>query len=173
MTSFRNSVFSYSAGQSCTCMVWIEDTPSYSLVEAHGLDVGVGPQDQLLYPCLEPGGWHGAERGGGEGNLHTTVCSLCAAPLSWAQWLSSKSSLLVFGDAEREIESTEKILGYQPKIKLMDVWAMYYARYLGLGMRYGGGICTIVISINGMFKWCPFCCRLNFDPKSWKTMDYI
>ena len=20
------------------------------------------------------------------------------------------------------------------------------------------------------FKWCPFCCKLNFDPKSWKTM---
>ena len=119
MTSFRNSVFSYSAGQSCTFMVWIEDTPSYSLVEVHGLDVGMGPQDQHLYPCLEPGGWHGAERGGGEGGLHTTVCSLCAAPLSWAQWLRSKSSWLVFGDAEREIESTEKILGYQPKIKLM------------------------------------------------------
>jgi len=50
-----------------------------------------------------------------------------------------------------------------------NVWAMYYARYLGLGMRYGAGICTIVISMNGAFKWCPFCFRLNFDPKSWKT----
>ena len=36
-------------------------------------------------------------------------------------------------------------------------------------MRYEAGICTIVISMNG---WCPFRCRLDFDPKSWKTMDY-
>ena len=50
--------------------------------------------------------------------------------------------------------------------------AMYSARYLGLGVRYGAGICTIVISMNGAFKWCPFCFRLNFDPKSWKAMDY-
>ena len=53
-----------------------------------------------------------------------------------------------------------------------NIWAMYYARYLGLGMRYGGGTCTIVISMNRVFKRCPFCCKLNFDPKSWKTMDY-
>ena len=44
--------------------------------------------------------------------------------------------------------------------------------YLGLGMRYEAGICTIVISMNGAFQLCPLCCRLNFDPKSWKTMDY-
>ena len=49
-------------------------------------------------------------------------------------------------------------------------WAMYYTRYLELGMRYEAGICTIVISMNGAFKWCPFCYKLNFDPKSWKTM---
>ena len=49
---------------------------------------------------------------------------------------------------------------------------MYFARHLGLGMRYGGGTCTIVISMNGVFKRCPFCCKLTFDPKSWKTMDY-
>ena len=49
---------------------------------------------------------------------------------------------------------------------------MYDTRYLGLGMTYRAGICTIVISMNGTFKWCQFCCRLNFDPKSWKTMDY-
>jgi len=54
-----------------------------------------------------------------------------------------------------------------------NVWAMYYARYPGLGMRYGAEICTIVISMNGAFKWCPFCFRLNFVPKLWKTMDYI
>jgi len=36
-------------------------------------------------------------------------------------------------------------------------------------MRYEAGICTIVISMNGAFIWCPFCCRLNFDPKSWKN----
>ena len=55
------------------------------------------------------------------------------------------------------------------------IWAMYvyYARYLRLGMRYWGGICTIVISMNGAFKWCPFCFKLNFGPKLWKTMDYI
>ena len=51
-----------------------------------------------------------------------------------------------------------------------NVWAMYYARYLWLGMRYGAEICTIVISMNGAFKWCTFCFRLNFDPKLWKTM---
>ena len=45
-------------------------------------------------------------------------------------------------------------------------------RYLGQGMRYEAGICTIVISMNGAFKSCPFCCRLNFDPKLLKTMDY-
>ena len=39
-------------------------------------------------------------------------------------------------------------------------------RYLGLGMRYEAGICTIVISMNGACQLCPFCCRLNFDPKS-------
>ena len=44
--------------------------------------------------------------------------------------------------------------------------------YLGLGMRYESEIWTIVISMNRAFKWCQFCCRLNFDPKSWKTMDY-
>ena len=44
--------------------------------------------------------------------------------------------------------------------------AKNYASYLGLGMRYEAGICTIVISMNGAFKKCPFCCRLNFDPKS-------
>ena len=53
-----------------------------------------------------------------------------------------------------------------------NFWAMYYARYLGLGMRYEAGTCTIVISMNGAFRWCPFSGRLNFDPKSWKTMDY-
>ena len=51
-----------------------------------------------------------------------------------------------------KLNPQKKILGYQPKIKLMDVWAMYFARYLGLGMRYGGGTCTIVISMNGVFK---------------------
>ena len=30
----------------------------------------------------------------------------------------------------------------------------------------------IVISMNRAFKWFPFCGRLNFDPKSWKAMDY-
>ena len=29
---------------------------------------------------------------------------------------------------------------------------LYYARYLGLGMRYEAGICTIVISVNGAFQ---------------------
>ena len=43
----------------------------------------------------------------------------------------------------------------------------YYASYLGLGMRYEAGICTIVISMNGAFKKCPFCCRLNFHEKPW------
>ena len=38
--------------------------------------------------------------------------------------------------------------------------------YLGLEMRYEAGICTIVISVNRAFS------RLNFDPKSRKTMDY-
>jgi len=33
-----------------------------------------------------------------------------------------------------------------------NIRAMYYARYLGLGMRYEAGICTIVISMNGAFK---------------------
>jgi len=33
-----------------------------------------------------------------------------------------------------------------------NILAMYYARYLGLRMRYWGGICTIVISMNGAFK---------------------
>ena len=51
--------------------------------------------------------------------------------------------------------------------------AMYSARYLGLGVRYGAGICTIVISMNGAFKWCPFCFRLHFDPKSWKTIGQV
>ena len=46
------------------------------------------------------------------------------------------------------------------------------AGYLELGMRYEAGICTIVISMNGAFQCCPFCCRLNFDPKPSKTMDY-
>ena len=55
-------------------------------------------------------------------------------------------------------------------MQIIIIWAMYYARYLGLGMRYGGETCTIVISMNGVFKRCPFCCKLNFDPKSWKTM---
>ena len=32
------------------------------------------------------------------------------------------------------------------------VLADYYARYLGLGMRYEAGICTIVISMNGAFQ---------------------
>ena len=30
--------------------------------------------------------------------------------------------------------------------------AKYYAVYLGLGMTYEAGICTIVISMNGAFK---------------------
>ena len=30
--------------------------------------------------------------------------------------------------------------------------AKYCARYLGLGMRYEAGICTIVISMNGAFQ---------------------
>jgi len=30
--------------------------------------------------------------------------------------------------------------------------AMCCARYLGLGMRYDAGICTIVISMNGAFR---------------------
>jgi len=47
-----------------------------------------------------------------------------------------------------------------------------YIWYLGLGMRYEAGICTIVISMNRAFSWCSFCCRLNFDPKSRKPMDY-
>jgi len=42
---------------------------------------------------------------------------------------------------------------------------MYSARYLGVGMRYEDGICAIVISTTGAFKWCPSCCRLNFNPK--------
>ena len=44
--------------------------------------------------------------------------------------------------------------------------------YLRLGMRYESEIWNIVISMNRAFKWCQFCCELNFDPKSWKTMDY-
>ena len=47
-----------------------------------------------------------------------------------------------------------------------------YDMYLGLGMRYESEIWTIVISMNRAFKWCQFCCGLNFNPKSWKTMDY-
>jgi len=73
---------------------------------------------------------------------------------------------------------------------------MYYARYLGLEMRYEAGICTIVISMNRAlaecdfgknvtaplakknvictivismnraFKQCPYSSRLNFDTKS-------
>jgi len=38
---------------------------------------------------------------------------------------------------------------------------LYYARYLGLGMRYEAGICTIVISMNGVFRviiWKLFSC---------------
>ena len=58
-------------------------------------------------------------------------------------------------------------------MQIIIIWAMYYARYLGLGMRYGGGTCTIGISMNEVFKRCPFCCKLKFDPKSWKTMGYI
>ena len=30
--------------------------------------------------------------------------------------------------------------------------AKYYARYLGLGMRYEAGICTVTISKKGAFK---------------------
>ena len=30
--------------------------------------------------------------------------------------------------------------------------AEYYAKYLGVGMRYEDGICTIVISMNGAFQ---------------------
>ena len=48
-----------------------------------------------------------------------------------------------------------------------------FTRYLGLGMRYEAGICTIVISMKGPFKRCLFCYRLNFYPKSWKTMDSL
>ena len=51
-------------------------------------------------------------------------------------------------------------------------WGRNHDTYLRLGMRYEDVICTIVISMNRAFKWCPFCCRLNFDPKLWKTMDY-
>jgi len=50
--------------------------------------------------------------------------------------------------------------------------ARNYDMYLGLGMRYESEIWTIVISINRAFKWCQFCCGLNFDPNSCKTMDY-
>ena len=53
-----------------------------------------------------------------------------------------------------------------------NIWANCDIRYLWLGRRYEAGICTIVISMNGAFQWCQFCYRLNFDPKSWKTMDY-
>ena len=42
----------------------------------------------------------------------------------------------------QKLNPQKKILGYQHKIKLMDVWTMYFASYLGLGMRYGGGTCT-------------------------------
>ena len=42
-----------------------------------------------------------------------------------------------------------------------------YDTYLGLGMRYEDEIFTILISMNETFKWCPFYCRLNFDPKLW------
>ena len=34
----------------------------------------------------------------------------------------------------------------------MRLGMQVYARYLGLGMRYEVGICTIVISMNGAFK---------------------
>ena len=44
-------------------------------------------------------------------------------------------------------------------------------RYLGLQqLIYQAGICTTVISINGTFKWCPVCHRLNSAPKSWKSL---
>jgi len=57
-------------------------------------------------------------------------------------------------------------------IHVLGTHGRNYDMYLGLGMRYEVEICTIVISVHRAFKWCPFHCRLNFDPKSWKAMDY-
>jgi len=39
-----------------------------------------------------------------------------------------------------------------------------YDMYLGLEIRYESEIWTIVTSMNRAFKWCQFCCGLNFDP---------
>ena len=61
---------------------------------------------------------------------------------------------------------------HNPYLHVLGTHGRNYDMYLGLGMRYEVEICTIVISMNRAFNWCPFCCRLNFDPKSWKTMDY-
>jgi len=57
-------------------------------------------------------------------------------------------------------------------IHVLGTHGRNYDMYLGLGMRYEVEIRTIVISMNRAFKWCPFRCRLDLDPKSWKTMDY-
>ena len=51
-------------------------------------------------------------------------------------------------------------------MSLFHKWTRIMHRYLGLGMRYEAGVCTIVISMTGAFQRCPFCSRLNFDPKS-------
>jgi len=42
-------------------------------------------------------------------------------------------------------------------------------------MRYEAGDCTIVISIERAFKWCPICdfwCRTHFCKKSHSTRGY-
>ena len=48
-------------------------------------------------------------------------------------------------------QSKLAVPGNEARHAATPVWH-YYTRYLGLGMRYEAGVCTIVISMNGAFK---------------------
>ena len=57
-----------------------------------------------------------------------------------------------------KLNPQKKILGYQPKITLMNVWAMYYARNLGLGKSWKNHGLAIA------FDW------VRFLAKIWPTL---
>ena len=51
-------------------------------------------------------------------------------------------------------------------------WGRNYDTYLELEWDMKMRFAPLWSAWIRAFKWCSFCCRLNFDPKLWKTMDY-
>ena len=60
--------------------MWIEGYTLIVLCWSTWSWVGVGTQDQFLYPRLQLGDWHGARRWGGETNY---LCTYMSSPRVW------------------------------------------------------------------------------------------